>query len=202
MEDTLAIREAAEALGVSVDTVRRWANAGLIKSSRTAGGHRRFSVAEIQRMIANRDRRSMQTAGLSPPSRPLPQTADVLARLGAALLARAGQRLYRDEGAGEGWFVTEPGASHAERWLLEVADAARTGDYGRAVAASRRLARHAWIAGVPAVESDSLLELLTAAVAHELSTLRSTDTAATRRLLISLRQAMLGERVSREEISA
>ena len=37
---TYKMGQAAELLGVSVDTVRRWADAGRIKTIRTAGGHR------------------------------------------------------------------------------------------------------------------------------------------------------------------
>ncbi len=38
------VTEAAKALNVSVDTIRRWADAGLIESYRTPTGHRRIVV--------------------------------------------------------------------------------------------------------------------------------------------------------------
>lgn len=44
------IGTAARMLGVSVETVRRWADAGQINTERTLGGQRRFSVAEIERV--------------------------------------------------------------------------------------------------------------------------------------------------------
>ena len=47
----LAISEAAEALEVSVDTIRRWEKKGLIKASRTSGGHRTFDLDEINRLM-------------------------------------------------------------------------------------------------------------------------------------------------------
>lgn len=47
----LAISEAAEVLEVSVDTIRRWEKKGLIKASRTSGGHRTFDLDEINRLM-------------------------------------------------------------------------------------------------------------------------------------------------------
>ena len=39
--------EAARYLGVSLATVRRWSNAGHLPGSRTPGGQRRFSRAQL-----------------------------------------------------------------------------------------------------------------------------------------------------------
>jgi molybdopterin-binding protein len=41
--------QAAELLGVSVDTVRRWADAGRIETTRTEGGHRLLDGAALAR---------------------------------------------------------------------------------------------------------------------------------------------------------
>lgn len=41
---------AAARLGVHPQTLARWARLGHIKSARTAGGHRRYSPAEVQRV--------------------------------------------------------------------------------------------------------------------------------------------------------
>lgn len=43
MESSYRLGVAAELLGVSVDTVRRWADAGRLPTTRTAGGHRLVS---------------------------------------------------------------------------------------------------------------------------------------------------------------
>ena len=43
------ISEAAELLGVSVDTVRRWADAGKLETVRTAQGHREVAGPELAR---------------------------------------------------------------------------------------------------------------------------------------------------------
>jgi len=49
-EDEVTIHVAAEALDVSVDTIRRWAKKGLIKSRRSEQNHRLFRLSEIQRV--------------------------------------------------------------------------------------------------------------------------------------------------------
>ena len=43
-------QEAAVSLGISVKTLRRWDKAGKLHVARTAGNHRRISMAEIQRL--------------------------------------------------------------------------------------------------------------------------------------------------------
>lgn len=44
----LTIEEAAERLGVSTITLRRWEKAGKITAQRTQGGHRRYALADIE----------------------------------------------------------------------------------------------------------------------------------------------------------
>lgn len=43
--------QAAELLGVSVDTVRRWADAGRLKTRRTAGGQRLIDGPDLARFL-------------------------------------------------------------------------------------------------------------------------------------------------------
>jgi MerR family transcriptional regulator, light-induced transcriptional regulator len=50
----LTSNELARVLGVSVATVRRWADAGLLPGERTAGGHRRFSLELAERLARQR----------------------------------------------------------------------------------------------------------------------------------------------------
>lgn len=47
---TVSIGEAAKELGVSVDTVRRWANADKLRFERAPSGHRRFYLADLKRI--------------------------------------------------------------------------------------------------------------------------------------------------------
>lgn len=45
---------AARLLGVSVDTIRRWDAAGVLRCVRTPGGQRRIAMDEIDRIRAGR----------------------------------------------------------------------------------------------------------------------------------------------------
>ena len=47
MNNLITVKEAANILGVSPKTVRRWENEGRISSLRTVGGHRRFAVTDL-----------------------------------------------------------------------------------------------------------------------------------------------------------
>ena len=51
----VSLRGAAEMLGVHPATVRNWADKGEIPSRRTAGGHRRFRLADLQRHMHQQD---------------------------------------------------------------------------------------------------------------------------------------------------
>ncbi len=43
--------QAAEILGVSADTVRRWADEGRLKTTRTEGGHRHIAGKDLARLL-------------------------------------------------------------------------------------------------------------------------------------------------------
>jgi len=47
VNNLITVKEAANILGVSPKTVRRWENEGRISSLRTVGGHRRFAVTDL-----------------------------------------------------------------------------------------------------------------------------------------------------------
>lgn len=54
--------EAAAALGVSIDTLRRWADGGRVRGRRTAGGQRRIDAEDLAALAAS----------LAPPRSPAP----------------------------------------------------------------------------------------------------------------------------------
>jgi excisionase family DNA binding protein len=51
MKDVLSPKELAAAIGVSESSLRRWVDSGVLKFSRTVGGHRRIPLAEAVRFI-------------------------------------------------------------------------------------------------------------------------------------------------------
>ena len=51
---TFTIGQAAELLGVSPDTVRRWVDGGQLRATRTAGGRRRVDGVALARFSADR----------------------------------------------------------------------------------------------------------------------------------------------------
>jgi molybdopterin-binding protein len=61
--DDYRIGEAANVLGVRVETLRRWEREGRLVSSRTAGGQRRVPASEVARLLAERRRRDPQEIG-------------------------------------------------------------------------------------------------------------------------------------------
>ena len=49
----LSTSQAAQALGVSLGTIRRWSDMGYLESYRTPGGQRRFSQEQIDRFLSS-----------------------------------------------------------------------------------------------------------------------------------------------------
>jgi len=92
----LTSAEVAQLLGVTAGSVKRWADLGLIRCARTAGRHRRFETAEVERFLRER------TAAGAGPSRWLDRLlsdADPHQLLGD---------LYAERGrAGSWWKVAE-----------------------------------------------------------------------------------------------
>ena len=50
MNGMLTISQAADAIGVSIDTIRRWEKKGLIKSARSDNNYRLFNLTEVERI--------------------------------------------------------------------------------------------------------------------------------------------------------
>ena len=54
MDTAIRVGEAAELLGVSVDTLRRWTASGRLRVRRSAGGQRLVALADIRRLQEER----------------------------------------------------------------------------------------------------------------------------------------------------
>lgn len=52
----IRIGQAAEMLGVTVETIRRWETAGRLRVERTSGGQRQVALGEVTRLLAERRR--------------------------------------------------------------------------------------------------------------------------------------------------
>ncbi len=65
LDPPLSLGPASRLLGVDPDTLRRWADEGRIEAFTTAGGHRRFSRAAVERILeARRHDASVRLASL------------------------------------------------------------------------------------------------------------------------------------------
>jgi len=63
MPRDLSLGEAAKAIGVSADTLRRWDRAGKLKSHRDSSNRRRVSEAEVRRLTSRPQRHVTGAAG-------------------------------------------------------------------------------------------------------------------------------------------
>lgn len=62
----LTTSQAANLLGVSLGTIRRWSDLGYLQSYRTPGGQRRFSREQIEAFVASLERGERPTAPAVP----------------------------------------------------------------------------------------------------------------------------------------
>jgi molybdopterin-binding protein len=53
---SLRVGQAAEMLGVSIETIRRWGEDGTIRMERSAGGQRVIAISEVSRLLDERRR--------------------------------------------------------------------------------------------------------------------------------------------------
>jgi excisionase family DNA binding protein len=63
----LSTSQAAQALGVSLGTIRRWSDMGYLESYRTPGGQRRFSREQIEQFIDSLQRGARPTRDVREP---------------------------------------------------------------------------------------------------------------------------------------
>lgn len=68
--DLVSPKQVARAIGVSESSLKRWCDQGLIKTVRTAGGHRKMAISEVLRYVRDHDQKlvSPEILGLPPAS--------------------------------------------------------------------------------------------------------------------------------------
>jgi excisionase family DNA binding protein len=59
----LTTSQAARELGVSMGTIRRWADLGYLHAYRTPGGQRRFSSEQIESFVRSLEQRGHRSRG-------------------------------------------------------------------------------------------------------------------------------------------
>jgi diguanylate cyclase (GGDEF)-like protein/excisionase family DNA binding protein len=193
-EQTVPLGEAADALGVSTSTLRRWADSGRIRAVRTAGGHRRFPVSELQRLKSAPALLGAPALRFTPlPSAPMAAVEAVLAEDGGRIAGAAARMIY--EGTRTGWLSSADAQAHLDGWARETSGACRTGDYGAAVEALRALMRQARYAGASLVERELFAERCGDLVLHRLQerSVERTQFVGARRLFVRLRQELARE---------
>ena len=131
---TLTTSEAAALLGVSVPTIRHWADSGRVPCHRTAGGHRRFEVEELADWLQSADAPPPRTVRPAPAElefTPCPLLAGHLVRRTESIARR-----LREHPAGAlALPVPPPGPTaamtEAQRYVRPLARALQTGRLGQ-----------------------------------------------------------------------
>ncbi len=84
----ITLGQACKLLGVNESTLRRWADAGHVRSFRTPGGHRRFSEEDLRVLMAGQ----------------MPASAEPYDSISGLALARIRRRLQRGRGNSGHWY--------------------------------------------------------------------------------------------------
>ena len=168
VKEKLSLSDACRALDVSPNTIRRWEKRGLIVAERTTGGHRRFKMTEIQRVLRSRARdcdalwpHSM--GPVQPPQFALPQAADALASAKSRLRG-IGTTFYEWNDMPHGYFSSGETAEKVEELLNVLELDLRRGDYSQSVEATRLLCAGAVQRGTRIIECYRFWEMVTEAI--------------------------------------
>jgi diguanylate cyclase (GGDEF)-like protein/excisionase family DNA binding protein len=168
----ISMGEAAATLGVSASTLRRWTDDGRLAAQRTAGGHRRFSVADLKRAAAAESRMKLNLP--EPDNRVFPELGATLDAQGGELIEVVATGLY--ERSCPGWFRMDRARRPLRQWVDAMSRAFKSGAQDDGLAATARLVRVAEIGGASPLECALFVERFTGAL--DAITRRSGNTAA------------------------
>lgn len=188
---TLSLGQAAQALGISTTTARRWADDGRLGATRTAGGHRRFALSEVRRLLAERGRPAIAPA--EPPRRPLPGLAQLAESHGTQLAELSWRSLYGE--LQTGFFIAAEGVEATERWLGALASAAETANFEMLHEATSAFMRTAERSGASLLERYLAIERFAETTTRALSrrSCPREEIVEVRRLFAALNQRQLAD---------
>ena len=187
---SVTMGDAADALGVSPSTVRRWADEGRLTAVRTSGGHRRFLVDDVRRLSSASRESGARLRGVEPPDHALPHAAALLDERRAAIVSAGLNATY--ESSSGGWFGEPEGRAQVEHWLLALSEALASGTYAPAIEATVALTRRAALGGATTVERVTFLDRSCAVLLRMLDTEAARDElAGARRVCAVLRHHAL-----------
>ena len=86
----ITLGQACKLLGVNESTLRRWADAGHVRSFRTPGGHRRFSEEDLRVLMAGQ----------------VPAADEPYTSISSLALTRIRRRLHRGKSQSAHWYST------------------------------------------------------------------------------------------------
>ena len=189
----ITLQAAAATLAISPSRLRRWADEGRIPSVRTAGGHRRFSLAAVRRLAAESGVRPT-VRPVEPPAEPLPLLAENLRAHGRQLSAAAAAAIYRE--GPPGWFASDTATHHLLDWITDIGASCESGLYVGALQATTSLMTRAQGHAATLLERHAFLERFGQVCVRTLvrTGAEREEIAGTRRLFASLQQALLEAR--------
>jgi excisionase family DNA binding protein len=159
---SVRLGEAAQLLGISASTLRRWADHGRVSAVRSSGGHRRFSVAELQRL------HGLQRVQLRIPPMPsgtMHSVYLVLISQGSELADMVAGSLYEGR---DGWFARAEARAPTAEWITQLATSFRQARYGSMTTDLERYLRRAEVSGASLAERHLFVERFAAATRRRL----------------------------------